>query len=116
MQKKSIQGTTIKIKLRRSDFSTVTRQTTLKQPINDQETITAIAVSLFKKEWKIGEPVRLIGVGVSGLAPKQLNLWEHQSQVQENESRTRLNIVIKHLRQKYGNEVVRWGDDLAKDE
>jgi len=116
MKKKNIQGTTIKIKVRRSDFSTVTRQITLNHPSNDQETISGTAVSLFKKEWKIGELVRLIGVGVSGLAPEQLNLWDHQLQAQESENQKRLNNVIQDLRQKYGNNVLHWGDDLSEDE
>ncbi len=110
--KKHVQASTIKIKLRWSNFDTITRQLTLNQPTNDQETINNAAVSLFKKAWRKGEAVRLIGVGVSGLAPEQLNLWDHQTKLAEGQSEKRLSTAISDLRQKFGDSVVQWGQDL----
>lgn len=114
LKKKHIQGTTIKIKMRWSDFSTITRQVTLSQPTNEVDTISSNAVSLFKKEWKIGEPVRLIGVGVSGLAPEQLSLWDQAAKVENDETAERLDTAISDLREKFGEGVLKWGDDLKK--
>ncbi|MBE9473526.1 MAG: DNA polymerase IV [Chloroflexi bacterium] len=110
--KKHLQATTIKIKLRWSDFTTITRQSTLNQPTNKNQTINKAAVDLFQKAWKKGEAVRLIGVGVSGLAPEQLNLWDHQTKIAESETEKRLSTAINDLREKFGDNVLQWGDDL----
>lgn len=71
-------GSTVKLKLRWPNFSTITRQITLSAPTDDPEEITNTAKQLFQENWNGKTPVRLIGVGVSGLQPpsKQLNLWD----------------------------------------
>jgi DNA polymerase-4 len=109
--KKHIQATTIRIKLRWSDFTTITRQLTINQPTNNKQVIYKAAVNLFQKAWKKGEAIRLIGVGVSGLAPEQLNLWDHQTKRAEIETEKRLNTAIYDLREKFGDNVLQWGDD-----
>jgi DNA polymerase-4 len=114
LKKKHTQGTTIKIKIRWSDFSTISRQVTLNQPSNENATIAKTAVGLFKKEWKVGDPIRLIGVGVSGLAPEQLSLWDQNSKLINHEKDERLNSAISDLQEKFGDNVVKWGDDLVK--
>lgn len=76
-------GTTVKLKLRWSDFTTITRQATLPAPIERDEQIVEAALALFEKAWPPERLVRLIGVGVTGLvaanappAAHQLGLWE----------------------------------------
>lgn len=113
--KKHTQGTTIKIKLRWSNFDTITRQLTLNQPTNQHETIRNAATSLFNKAWSKGEPVRLIGVGVSSLAPEQLLLWDYQLKNEVNDLDEHLSAAIHDLRQKYGDDIVHWGQDLDKE-
>lgn len=113
--KKHTQGTTIRIKLRWSNFDTITRQLTLNQPTNQHETIRSAAENLFKKAWEKGEPVRLIGVGISGLAPEQLLLWDHQPNEKGSESDTHLSSAISNLRQKYGDDIVKWGQDINEE-
>lgn len=114
LKKKYTQGTTIKIKLRWSDFSTITRQLTLGQPTNDAATIASNATDLFRKEWKSGEPIRLIGVGVSSLAPEQLSLWDQSIRPEKNETAEKLDTAIRDLREKYGDSVLRWGEAQNK--
>ena len=114
LKKKHLQGTTIKINIRWSDFSTITRQVTLNHPSNQNNTISETAIALFKKEWQQGEPIRLIGVGVSGLAPEQLNLWDYNNNSVNSETDKRLDSAIRDLREKFGNGVLQWGDDLTK--
>ena len=57
---------TVQIKLRLSDFTTFTRQATLSQPTNDDDTIVATAWTLLEREMTPGRAFRLLGVGVSG--------------------------------------------------
>ncbi len=114
LKKKHVQGTTIRIKMRWSDFSTITRQMTLSQPTNEVDSISSNAIALFKKEWKTGEPIRLIGVGVSSLTPEQLSLWDQPAVEKNHETDERLNKAVRNLRQKFGDEVLKWGDDAEK--
>jgi DNA polymerase IV len=75
---------TIKIKLRWSDFTTITRQLTLEDPTDNPAVIYQSARELFDKAWPSKRPVRLLGVGASGLCDnkivarsyRQLKLWE----------------------------------------
>lgn len=60
-------GRTIGIKVRLSDFTTVTRAHSLPEPTHDAELVTAVALRLLK-EYSPPRPVRLLGVRVAGLA------------------------------------------------
>jgi DNA polymerase-4 len=80
LQRKGMSGTTVTLKLRWPDFTTLTRQATLSLPTNQEAMIEAVAVRLFTQVWQAGHPVRLLGVGVSGLGAGtslwQPTLWE----------------------------------------
>ncbi len=70
-------GRTVSIKLRLADFSTFTRQTTLRIPTNDENSIARVSEGLLKKEVGPGKKFRLVGVGVSNLARSfQLPLFQ----------------------------------------
>jgi DNA polymerase-4 len=60
-------GRTVTLKLRRYDFTTLTRSQTLPQPTDDPRTIAATARRLLV-ETGTGGGLRLLGVGVSGLS------------------------------------------------
>jgi DNA polymerase-4 len=109
LHRKRLTATTVKLKLRWSDFTTITRQTMTPQPTDDGAQIYSAAVRLLANAWQ-GEPVRLIGVGVSGLGalPRQLGLWD-----QPNEKEERLQAAIKKLQARFGENVVQRADLLA---
>ena len=58
---------TVTIKLRWSDFKTITRQRTVPGEINKSEDIYKVAKSLLYENWKPGKPIRLLGVSASRL-------------------------------------------------
>lgn len=58
---------TIVLKLRYEDFTTMTRQTTLRVPTTDSELIRRTARELLTQHWDSTRAVRLIGVGVHNL-------------------------------------------------
>ncbi|WP_097183172.1 DNA polymerase IV [Blastococcus haudaquaticus] len=60
-------GRTVTLKLRRYDFTTLTRSQTLPQPTDDGRTIAAIARRLLSDAGTQGG-LRLLGVGISGLS------------------------------------------------
>ena len=67
MRKNGISGRTVTIKVRLHDFTTLSRSSTLTSPTDDGATIARIARSLLGDLDTTGG-VRLLGVGVSGLA------------------------------------------------
>jgi len=68
LSRKGTSGRTVTLKVRLSDFTTFTRQTTLPRPTHDDETILATAWMLMEREMTPGRAFRLLGVGVSGFA------------------------------------------------
>ncbi|RYX86437.1 DNA polymerase IV [bacterium] len=77
LKKQKLQASTVKLKIRWSDFSFSTRQTTLLSSTDAAPAIEAAATTLLSKLWIGGEPVRLLGVGVSGLSlVRQLGLFD----------------------------------------
>ena len=59
-------GRTIGIKVRYADFSTVTRARSLVVPVNELDTVWAVACELLRR-LEPPQPVRLLGVRVAGL-------------------------------------------------
>ncbi len=114
LRKENLSGDTVKIKLRWSNFATLTRQITLNGPTNQDIEIYHAALQLFDKTWPAGRPVRLIGVGVSGFAQgqRQLSLWDAPPGSAEEPDR--LKNVLDDLRGKFGDQAVRRGRDLKR--
>ena len=78
LKRKQLAAQTIQVKLRYGDFTTLTRQVTVEEPITDSEEIYRLACFLLAKEKLVCRPLRLLGLGVSGLdlpASRQLVLW-----------------------------------------
>ena len=70
LDNKGLAGRTVTVKIRLSDFTTFTRQTTLERATSDVAVITATAQGLIGRELTPGRAFRLLGVGVSGLADR----------------------------------------------
>ena len=68
---------TVSIKLRYRDFTTVTRAHTLPAPTSEADTIEAVGGSLLARAMRERPPpIRLIGLGISGISPHpQLSLF-----------------------------------------
>ncbi|RUA16405.1 MAG: hypothetical protein DSY55_04245 [Clostridia bacterium] len=106
MRRKRYVGRTVKIKLRLSDFTTLTRQMTLPQPTDDERHIAQAALALFDKLWQPGQPVRLVGVGVTNLQKGlvQLELWDEEAQ-----RFRKLQDTVDALQDRFGQEVIHRG-------
>jgi DNA polymerase-4 len=70
LSEKGLQGRTVTLKLRSTGFSTITRSQSLEQHTADAAVIAATAWGLLEawSGWRSAFSVRLIGVGVAGLA------------------------------------------------
>jgi DNA polymerase-4 len=61
-------GRTVTLKVKYSDFSTISRSRTLATATDDAQTLVQMAVELLKTSTELGRrPIRLVGVSVSGL-------------------------------------------------
>jgi DNA polymerase-4 len=80
---RELAGGVVAIKLRYSDFTTLTRQMTLPQPSDDAVEIYRAALTLLERAWEVGRPVRLLGVGAHQLSQpsRQLSLFDDQAGV-----------------------------------
>ena len=109
LRKKGLTGTTIKLKLRWHDFTTLTRQVSLPVPTNDDREIYAAVKELFNHTWKKGEPVRLLGVGVTQFDKpvQQLSLWETP-----NKKDAKLFTAVDDVRNRYGKNSIMRASDL----
>jgi len=107
LRKNNLAGKTIKLKIRWPDFTTLTRQTTLNEPTDQDEVIARAALELMNVVRKSNQAVRLIGVGVSGLGAsiRQLGLWD-----MDHEKTRRLQQAVDALNEKYGRDVIRKGE------
>ena len=73
LARKELRGRTVTVKLRLSDFTTLTRQITLPTPTGSEAVILETAWQLQQSELSPGREFRLLGVGVSsfGAGPEQ---------------------------------------------
>src|SRR5512139_789408 len=106
LRRNNLAGRTIKLKLRWPDFTTLTRQTTLNNPTDQEGEIERAALDLMRSVRKPNQAVRLIGVGVTGLGQpiRQLGLWDFNS-----EKERKLQEVMDELQEKYGRNVIHRG-------
>jgi DNA polymerase IV len=106
LRQKDLCAGTIRLKLRWSDFTTLTRQVSLGQPTDQDGVIFDAALDLLHSAWGQDRPVRLIGVGATRLVQRahQLSLWDTPSQKEH-----RLLDALDELRERFGEEVVRKG-------
>jgi DNA polymerase-4 len=114
LRKNELAGSTIKLKLRWPDFTTLTRQITLNHRTDQEDEITKTALDLMKSVRKPNQAVRLIGVGVSGLGQpiRQLGLWDTSEAVprMDSERSRKVQDVVDALQEKYGKDVIKRGN------
>jgi DNA polymerase-4 len=113
LRQEGLRGSTIKIKLRWADFTTLTRQQTLKGPTDQDVDILQAALALFDKTWEHKRPVRLVGVGVSNFGPvqRQLELWD-VTPMPDAPVPSPLQTTLKQLQKRFGEQAIRRGSDL----
>jgi len=101
----------VRLKIRWSDFSTQTRQTSLPQPTDQDGVIYSTIETLFRSIWESGKPVRLIGVGCADLVETlhQMSLWETPT-----DKERRLLDALDDLRERYGKGAIKRGHKLGR--
>jgi len=115
MRKQGFYGRTVHLKVRLPPFRTLTRDQTLPFPSQTDGQIYGTALRLYGKANAAREPVRLLGVGMTGLvrslAGAQLLIFES-----DEERRGNLDRAIDRVREKFGTGVMRRGRSMMGEE
>ena len=99
-------GKTIKLKLRYSDFSTITRNITLKEPTNDDRVVFEAVKIIFLKAYTRKMSVRLLGVGLTQFSEaSEETLFVFPA----DEKRTQVLSAVDKLRKKFGDDMIHTG-------
>ena len=103
LRRHGFQARTIHLKLRYSDFTTLTRQATLADPTDAGPEIYAQALALFEAVWDRRRPVRLVGVGAGNLQQpaRQLRLFE-----QADTRQSQLDAALDRIRARFGEDAI----------
>jgi DNA polymerase-4 len=92
----------VSLKLRYSDFTTLTRDRTI-QPSNDDATIFAVAQDLLRTELEHGRPVRLIGIRTAEFSDDAQTELRFSTPSEKRESILK---AVDELRRKYGDDII----------
>lgn len=69
LQRRRLCAKTVQVKVRYSDFTTLTRQFSVEEPLTESRDVYRLACWLLAQHRLVTRPLRLLGLGVSGLAP-----------------------------------------------
>jgi DNA polymerase-4 len=67
LQRKQLGARTVQVKVRYSDFTTLTRQISVEEPLHEAREIYRLGCWLLARDRLVSRPLRLLGLGVSGL-------------------------------------------------
>lgn len=111
LRSSELMARTVFIKVRYHDFTTLSRSLTLRQPTDTTQTLWQAVASLFEQRLpKALPPVRLLGMGVSGLeapAAEQGDLFAAETTAQQR----RVDDVADRIRARFGAASLRRGRD-----
>lgn len=105
LRRKHWKTKTITLKLRYSDFDTITRATTL-EPTQDDARVFGAVRQLLRDGYTRKLPLRLLGVSLRNFVPAgqtELSLFP------ANDARDRMLNAVNEIRKKYGNDVIHVG-------
>ncbi|AIQ63550.1 DNA polymerase IV [Paenibacillus stellifer] len=107
LRRQKLVASGVQLTVRTPEMKTITRSSQLDVPTESAEDVYKAACSLFRKHWSEDRPVRLLGVTLYGLMPKdesaiQLDLFEYERQPKKE----LLNKTMDMLRNKFGENAV----------
>lgn len=103
LRRDGVLAQTVRLKLRKGDFATLTRQTRLERPTDQADTVFAAAEGLLASGWD-RKALRLVGIGVADLSQNggvQLDLFARDDQRQ-----ARLSHAVDAIRDRFGSEAI----------
>lgn len=112
LRRHKLVGRTVHLKIRYSNFETITRSRTLDEPTNATDTLARLASELFSQsQLSFNRGIRLIGMGVDKLSfnrPIQLSLFDQA----DSERSKRIDKATDEIRDKFGKLALKRGSTL----
>ncbi|MBQ3424575.1 MAG: DNA polymerase IV [Clostridia bacterium] len=121
LRRHHLKGEVVSVQIRRPDMTDLSRQRTLERPTCLQHEIQKAAIRLIKDNWREGDPIRAMTVGVTKLvsaeaAAEQLTLFDLvDGGSLEREKQERLEAAVDELRQKHGDGSITLGYQGGED-
>jgi DNA polymerase-4 len=112
LRARELAASCVTVKIRRRDFTTYTRQRHIEPATQETRVVTAVALELLE-QWLSAQPraaLRLLGVGVSELAPTaQLDLFTAPQTSRNRE----LDAAVDRIREKFGKVALKPASSLG---
>ena len=109
LRRQGLRGKTVFIKVRYADFHTVTRSEGLHAPSNVTRELYVTAVRLLQAQLaRSPRPVRLLGMGASGMTSEDLEQGQ-LFETEDREQQRRIDTVVDSIKSRFGNRALRRG-------
>jgi DNA polymerase-4 len=107
LRKAGVRGRVVQLKVKFSDFSVITRRTSLRSSTDDGQAVYRAALELLERAHK-GRPIRLTGVSVQSLdaeGPQQLTLFSAPPP-----RSAKLNAALDRIAERFGSKAITTAD------
>jgi DNA polymerase IV len=106
LRKHGLQGRTVTLKIKFSDFKTVTRSRTLTEPVDSTQILFNVGRQLLK-DLNLPQKVRLVGIGISNFSSgfKQMKI----SSSQETTKQQHVDKALDHIQVRFGKDAIKRG-------
>ncbi|CAM2958481.1 DNA polymerase IV [Paenibacillus sediminis] len=116
LRRQKLMAQTVQITIRTPDMHTITRSRALNTPTESTDEVYQEACRLFHTHWTNEKPVRLLGITLQNLSPKdqsaiQLDLFDYEKQPKKE----KLTKTMDLLRDKFGENAVLTAGMLGED-
>ena len=109
LREQQLYATTVQVQIRNPALKTICRQKKLVRPSSMTSELYQCALTLVEASWNPGAPIRMLGVGASGLVDSdesaQISLFEDET-AGIRERRKRLETTVDELRRRFGHDVL----------
>ncbi len=115
LRRHNLKGEVVSVQIRRPDMTEISRQVTLPRPTCLQHELQRTALEIVRDNWRTGDPIRAMTVGVSRLvsadeAVEQLTLFDLMDDTaRDRGKRERLEAAVAALREKHGKASITLG-------
>lgn len=106
LRRQQLMAKTITLKLRYSDFKTLTRRLTLPRASSHDDTIYQAARELFAKLYARGDRIRLLGIYGSGLQPAAAVVQGELFAPAEQKRNEKLDHTLDQIRDRFGEKII----------
>ena len=115
LRQRDLKGRTVQLKLRNADFQTITRSQSFPVATDLTDEIWRSCWQLFQNNWRKGQAIRLVGVGVSGLMDEEqhVNPQEDLFSSASKQHLQEIDTITDDIQSRYGHTALQRGTSLG---